>query len=60
MDARAVSALYGRQAARTPSAGDTRANNFTIDLGGTSLSGVYKASTGSKTHLIVDVFGYYK
>ena len=40
--------------------GDTRANNFTIDLGGASLSGVYKATTGSKTHLIVDVFGYYK
>ncbi len=40
--------------------GDTRANNFTIDLGGTSLSGVYKATAGSKTHLIVDVFGYYK
>jgi hypothetical protein len=41
--------------------GDTRANNFTIDLSGTgSLSGVYKALNGSKTHLIVDVFGYYK
>ena len=25
-----------------------------------SLSGVYKAPNGSKTHLIVDVFGYYK
>ena len=41
--------------------GDTRANNFTIDLCGTgSLSGVYKAPAGAKTHLIVDVFGYYK
>jgi PKD repeat protein len=41
--------------------GDTRANNFTVELSGTgSLSGVYKAPAGGKTHLIVDVFGYYK
>ena len=41
--------------------GDTRANNFTVDLSGTgTLSGVYKAQSGGKTHLIVDVFGYYK
>ena len=41
--------------------GDIRANNFTVQLSGTgSLSGVYKAPAGAKTHLIVDVFGYYK
>ena len=41
--------------------GDTRANNFTVVLSGTgSLSGVYKAPAGAKTHLIVDVSGYYK
>ena len=40
---------------------DDRANNFTIELSGTgTLSGVYKAPAGAKTHLIVDVFGYYK
>ena len=40
---------------------DDRANNFTINLSGTgTLSGVYKAPAGAKTHLIVDVFGYYK
>jgi hypothetical protein len=41
--------------------GDIRANNFTVQLSGTgSLSGVYKAPAGAKTHLIVDDFGYYK
>jgi hypothetical protein len=41
--------------------GDTRANNFTVRLSGTgSLSAVYKAPAGAKTHFIVDVFGYYK
>lgn len=40
---------------------DTRANNFTVELSGSgALSGVYKAASGAKTHLIVDVFGYYK
>lgn len=39
--------------------GDTRANNFTGQLSGANMSGVYKAASGS-THLIVDVFGYYK
>jgi hypothetical protein len=41
--------------------GDTRANNFTVQLSPTgSLYGIYKASPGAKTHLLVDVTGYYK
>ena len=41
--------------------GDTRANNFTVDLANNGgLAGVYKATSGAKTHLIVDVTGYYK
>ncbi len=40
--------------------GDIRANGLTVKLGAAgALSSVYKASTGS-THLIFDVFGYYK
>ena len=41
--------------------GDTRANNFTVKISPTgSLYGIYRASAGAKTHLLVDVFGYYK
>jgi hypothetical protein len=59
-----VSLTPGPQANPTTSTinfplGDTRANNFTGQLSGANMSGVYKASSGS-THLIVDVFGYYK
>jgi hypothetical protein len=41
--------------------GDNRANNFTVKLSGTGfLSAVYKAPAGARTHLIVDITGYYK
>jgi hypothetical protein len=41
--------------------GDTRANGVTVPLhtdGGQYL--VYKASAGKKTHLILDVTGYFR
>ena len=45
--------------------GDIRANNFTVQLSGQIsskgfLAGIYKAVTGARTHLVVDVTGYYK
>ena len=40
--------------------GDNRANNLTVPLSATgSLSAVYKAASGRKTHLIFDVTGYF-
>jgi hypothetical protein len=39
---------------------DIRANNFTVQLSGDNLSGVYKAPSGNSTHLLMDVTGYYK
>jgi hypothetical protein len=39
---------------------DNRANNMAVALSATgSLSAVYKAATGKKTHLIFDVTGYF-
>jgi PKD repeat protein len=41
--------------------GDTRANNFTLRVPTTdTIAGVYKAAAGAKTHLVVDVTGYYE
>jgi hypothetical protein len=40
--------------------GDTRANNITLPLGpGGKLSAVYKSGTGQRTHLVVDITGYF-
>ena len=40
--------------------GDVRANNLTTPLGpGGKLSAVYKASSGTKAHLVVDITGYF-
>lgn len=40
--------------------GDNRANNLVVPLSATgSLSAVYRSTTGKKTHLIVDVTGYF-
>jgi hypothetical protein len=40
--------------------GDIRGNGVTVPLNGTTdLSFVYKAATGAKTHLILDVTGYF-
>ena len=40
--------------------GDNRANNLTVPLSATgTLSAVYKAAAGKKTHLIFDVTGYF-
>ena len=39
---------------------DNRANNLTVPLSATgSLSAVFKAGTGKKTHLVFDVTGYF-
>ncbi len=40
--------------------GDTRANGVTVPLSGGNMSLVYKAGSGKKTHLILDVTGYFK
>jgi hypothetical protein len=41
--------------------GDTRANGVTVPLNGAgNMSLIYKASAGKKTHLILDVTGYFK
>jgi PKD repeat protein len=41
--------------------GDIRANNLTVQLSGTgSMSGVYNTGAGGSTHVLFDVFGYYK
>ena len=41
--------------------GDTRANNFTLRVTSNgTMAGVYKAAAGGKTHLIVDITGYYE
>jgi hypothetical protein len=40
--------------------GDTRANGVTVPLGGGNMSLIYKASSGKKTHLILDVTGYFE
>jgi hypothetical protein len=41
--------------------GDVRGNGVTVPLNATTdLSFVYKAATGAKTHLILDVTGYFK
>ena len=41
--------------------GDTRANGVTVPLSaGGNMSLIYKASSGKKTHLILDVTGYFK
>ena len=43
------------------SLGDTRANGVTVPLSaGGNMSLIYKASAGKKTHLILDVTGYFK
>jgi hypothetical protein len=39
--------------------GDTRANNITSPLSGGKLSIVYKAPTGAKTDIVLDVTGYF-
>ncbi len=40
--------------------GDVRANNFTTPLGpGGTLAVVYKAAAGKKSHVIVDITGYF-
>jgi hypothetical protein len=39
--------------------GDTRANGVTVPLNGGNMSLVYKAGSGKKTHLILDVTGYF-
>ena len=40
--------------------GENRANNLTVPLSATgTLSAVYKAGTGRKSHLVFDVTGYY-
>ena len=40
--------------------GDTRANGLTVKLSAAgTLSAVYKGPTGSRTHLVFDVTGYY-
>jgi hypothetical protein len=42
-------------------AGDTRANGATVPLSGAGkLSGVFKAPTGNKTHIIIDISGYFR
>ena len=41
--------------------GDTRANGVTVPLNGVgNMSLIYKASAGKKTHLILDVTGYFE
>lgn len=41
-------------------AGDTRANGVTVPVsGGDDLALVFKSSSGAKTHLILDLSGYY-
>jgi hypothetical protein len=41
--------------------GDTRANGVTVPLNGSgNMSLVYKAGSGKKTHLILDVTGYFE
>ena len=40
--------------------GDVRANGLTARLSGGDVWLVYKSSSGAKTHLIVDVTGYYR
>jgi hypothetical protein len=40
--------------------GDTRANNFTASLNSAGkLAAVYKAASGTKAHIIVDITGYF-
>ena len=40
--------------------GDTRANGITVPLhGGDELSLVFKSSSGARTHLILDLTGYF-
>jgi hypothetical protein len=39
--------------------GDVRANNITSPLGSGKLSIVYKAGAGKKTHVLLDVTGYF-
>jgi CSLREA domain-containing protein len=39
--------------------GDVRANNITSPLGSGKLSIVYKAAAGKKTHVVLDVTGYF-
>jgi hypothetical protein len=42
-------------------AGDTRANGITVPLNASGNMGItYKASPGARTHLILDVTGYFK
>jgi hypothetical protein len=41
--------------------GDIRANGMTVKLGASAtLSGTYKSGASATTHLVYDVFGYYK
>jgi hypothetical protein len=41
--------------------GDVRANGVTVPLNAANdMALVYKATTGAKTHLILDVTGYFK
>jgi hypothetical protein len=40
--------------------GDTRANNLTLALSGGQLSAIYMAPSGKKTHLILDISGYFR